>query len=139
MKRLTYFLNLYLKVLHSLNTMLSEKYHIGHVTIQFECNPHQESYCAVNGLYCHMEVGKIVIKIMLNDQLYPWKKKIPCLQIYQELIVAQQLGVEKEHATQTHLQSRLGQIRLGIWIGLIALFWMVIEGKHRTNNRFCNA
>jgi cobalt-zinc-cadmium efflux system protein len=42
-------------ILHSLNTMLSEKYHIGHVTIQFECDPHQESYCAVNGLYCHME------------------------------------------------------------------------------------
>jgi cobalt-zinc-cadmium efflux system protein len=42
-------------ILHSLNTMLSEKYHIGHVTIQFECDPHQETYCAVNGLYCHME------------------------------------------------------------------------------------
>jgi cobalt-zinc-cadmium efflux system protein len=45
-------------ILHSLNTMLSEKYHIGHVTIQFECNPHQEAYCAVNGLYCHMEMGE---------------------------------------------------------------------------------
>ena len=45
-------------ILQSLNTMLSEKYHIGHVTIQFECNPHQESYCAVNGLYCHMEMGE---------------------------------------------------------------------------------
>src|SRR5436305_7274789 len=44
-------------ILHSLNTMLSEKYHIGHVTIQFECDPHQETYCAVNGLYCHMEMG----------------------------------------------------------------------------------
>jgi cobalt-zinc-cadmium efflux system protein len=42
-------------ILHSLNTILSEKYHIGHVTIQFECDPHQETYCAVNGLYCHME------------------------------------------------------------------------------------
>ena len=42
-------------ILHSLNTMLSEKYHIGHATIQFECDPHKESYCAVNGLYCHME------------------------------------------------------------------------------------
>lgn len=42
-------------ILHSLNTMLSEKYHIGHVTIQFECDPHQETYCAINGLYCHME------------------------------------------------------------------------------------
>lgn len=45
-------------ILQSLNTMLSEKYHIGHVTIQFECNPHQEAYCAVNGLYCHMETGE---------------------------------------------------------------------------------
>jgi cobalt-zinc-cadmium efflux system protein len=45
-------------ILHSLNTMLDEKYHIGHVTIQFECNPHQEAYCAVNGLYCHMEPGE---------------------------------------------------------------------------------
>jgi cobalt-zinc-cadmium efflux system protein len=42
-------------ILHSLNSMLNEKYHIGHVTIQFECDPHQETYCAVNGLYCHME------------------------------------------------------------------------------------
>jgi cobalt-zinc-cadmium efflux system protein len=45
-------------ILHSLNTMLSEKYHIGLVTIQFECNPHQETYCAVNDLYCHMGVGE---------------------------------------------------------------------------------
>jgi cobalt-zinc-cadmium efflux system protein len=45
-------------ILHSLNTILNEKYHIGHVTIQFECNPHQEAYCAVNGLYCHMEPGE---------------------------------------------------------------------------------
>ena len=45
-------------ILHSLNTMLSEKYHIGHVTIQFECDPHQETYCVVNGLYCHMETGE---------------------------------------------------------------------------------
>ena len=45
-------------ILQSLNTMLSEKYHIGHVTIQFECDPHHETYCAVNGLYCHMENGE---------------------------------------------------------------------------------
>ncbi len=45
-------------ILHSLNTMLNEKYHISHVTIQFECNPHQGAYCAVNGLYCHMENGE---------------------------------------------------------------------------------
>jgi cobalt-zinc-cadmium efflux system protein len=42
-------------ILRSLNTILSEKYHIGHATIQFECQPHQEMYCAVNGLYCHLE------------------------------------------------------------------------------------
>jgi cobalt-zinc-cadmium efflux system protein len=42
-------------ILHSLTAMLSEKYHIDHATIQFECDPHQETYCAVNGLYCHME------------------------------------------------------------------------------------
>jgi len=43
--------------------------------------------------------------------------------------MAQQLGVEKEQTTQTHLQSRQGQLRLGIWIELIALFWMVIEAS----------
>lgn len=45
-------------ILHSLNSMLSEKYHIGHATIQFECEPHQEMYCAVNGLYCHLETAE---------------------------------------------------------------------------------
>ncbi len=53
-------------ILHSLNTMLSEKYHIGHATIQFECEPHQETYCAVNGLYCHMEG----VKQECDDQKY---------------------------------------------------------------------
>ncbi len=43
--------------------------------------------------------------------------------------MAQQLGVEKEHATQTYVQSRHRQLRLGIWIELIALFWMVIEAS----------
>jgi divalent metal cation (Fe/Co/Zn/Cd) transporter len=43
--------------------------------------------------------------------------------------MAQRLGVEKEHTTQTHVQSHLGQLRLGIWIELIALFWMVIEAS----------
>jgi divalent metal cation (Fe/Co/Zn/Cd) transporter len=38
-----------------------------------------------------------------------------------------QLGVEKEYATQTRIQFRAGQVRLGIWIELVALFWMVIE------------
>jgi cobalt-zinc-cadmium efflux system protein len=45
-------------ILHSLNSMLSEQYHIGHATIQFECEPHQETYCVVNGLYCHLETGE---------------------------------------------------------------------------------
>ena len=45
-------------ILHSLNSMLSEKYHIDHATIQFECNPHQETYCAMNGLYCHLETAE---------------------------------------------------------------------------------
>jgi cobalt-zinc-cadmium efflux system protein len=45
-------------ILQSLNQILSEKYHIGHATIQFECDPHQETYCAVNGLYCQMEEMK---------------------------------------------------------------------------------
>jgi divalent metal cation (Fe/Co/Zn/Cd) transporter len=43
--------------------------------------------------------------------------------------VAQQLGVEKEPETRTHLQFRLRQIRLAIWIELIALLWMVIEAS----------
>ena len=42
--------------------------------------------------------------------------------------MARQLGI-KDHVNQTHSQSRLGQIRLGIWIELIALFWMVIEAS----------
>jgi cobalt-zinc-cadmium efflux system protein len=41
-------------ILQSINKLLNEQYHIGHATIQFECNPHQEQYCSVDGLYCHM-------------------------------------------------------------------------------------
>ena len=40
--------------------------------------------------------------------------------------MARRLGVE-DHAAQMQLQSRQRQIRLGIWIELIAMFWMVIE------------
>jgi divalent metal cation (Fe/Co/Zn/Cd) transporter len=43
--------------------------------------------------------------------------------------MARQLRVEKEYATQTNVQSRPVQLRLGIWIELIALFWMVIEAS----------
>jgi cobalt-zinc-cadmium efflux system protein len=42
-------------ILQSMNEMLHDRYHIGHATIQFECNPHQEQYCSVDGLYCQME------------------------------------------------------------------------------------
>jgi cobalt-zinc-cadmium efflux system protein len=42
-------------ILQSMNEMLNERYHIGHATIQFECNPHQEQYCSVDGLYCRMD------------------------------------------------------------------------------------
>jgi cobalt-zinc-cadmium efflux system protein len=42
-------------ILQSLNSMLSAKYHIDHATIQFECDPHQGTFCSVNGLYCQME------------------------------------------------------------------------------------
>lgn len=44
-------------ILQALNTMLSETYHIGHATIQFECDPHEGTTCAVDGLYCRMEAG----------------------------------------------------------------------------------
>lgn len=45
-------------ILQSLNSMLGEKYHIAHATIQFECNDHVKSYCAVDGLYCQMDKCK---------------------------------------------------------------------------------
>ncbi len=42
-------------ILRALETMLSEKYCIGHTAIQFESHAHQEAYCSVDGLYCSME------------------------------------------------------------------------------------
>jgi len=42
-------------ILRSLNTMLNDKYHITHATIQFECNDHRKLCCTVDGLYCRME------------------------------------------------------------------------------------
>jgi len=42
-------------ILHELEARLSEKYRIGHATIQFESHTHQEQYCSVDGLYCHLE------------------------------------------------------------------------------------
>ena len=44
-------------ILRSLERMLSEKYQIGHSTIQCECHAHQELYCSVDGLYCQMEAA----------------------------------------------------------------------------------
>ncbi len=41
-------------ILRSLETMLSDKYHIGHTSIQFESHAHPEEYCSVDGLYCQM-------------------------------------------------------------------------------------
>jgi cobalt-zinc-cadmium efflux system protein len=45
-------------ILQSLNTMLSEKYHIGHTAIQFESDAHEGSCCEMDGLYCSMETVK---------------------------------------------------------------------------------
>ncbi len=45
-------------ILYSLTTMLSEKYQIGHTTIQFECSAHKVTGCEIDGLYCHLEVAK---------------------------------------------------------------------------------
>ena len=42
-------------ILRSVETMLSQKYRIGHSTIQCECHAHQDHYCSVDGLYCQME------------------------------------------------------------------------------------
>ena len=45
-------------ILQSMNKMLNERYHIGHATIQFECNPHLEQCCSVDGLYCRMDASE---------------------------------------------------------------------------------
>ena len=45
-------------ILQSLTTMLNEKYHIGHATIQFECGDHREACCEIDGLYCRLESAK---------------------------------------------------------------------------------
>ncbi len=41
--------------------------------------------------------------------------------------MAQQARVEQEGATQAPVRSRAGQVRLGIWIELVSLLWMIIE------------
>jgi len=45
-------------ILQSLTAMLNEKYHIGHATIQFECNNRQGACCEMEGLYCRLEAVK---------------------------------------------------------------------------------
>lgn len=45
-------------ILTSLETMLRDKYHIGHTAIQFECHSHQGRCCEADGLYCQMEAVK---------------------------------------------------------------------------------
>jgi cobalt-zinc-cadmium efflux system protein len=46
-------------ILQSMNKMLNEQYHIGHATIQFECNPHEERCCSIEGLlYCRMDANE---------------------------------------------------------------------------------
>ncbi|MBV9020303.1 MAG: cation transporter [Ktedonobacteraceae bacterium] len=42
-------------ILQSLTEVLREKYHVGHTTIQFECDAHEAACCAWDGLYCRME------------------------------------------------------------------------------------
>jgi len=42
-------------ILQALEAMLREKYQIGHTAIQFECDPHIEQCCCVDGLYCQMQ------------------------------------------------------------------------------------
>lgn len=43
-------------ILAGLESMLREKYRIGHTAIQFESHAHQGSCCAEDGLYCQMKV-----------------------------------------------------------------------------------
>ncbi len=45
-------------ILTSLESMLREKYRIGHTTIQFESYAHEGYCCADDGLYCQMKVAE---------------------------------------------------------------------------------
>jgi cobalt-zinc-cadmium efflux system protein len=42
-------------ILSDLESMLLEKYHIGHTAVQFESYAHKGNCCAADGLYCHMK------------------------------------------------------------------------------------
>ncbi len=43
-------------ILSSLESMLRDRYHIGHTAIQFESHAHQGHCCEADGLYCRMAV-----------------------------------------------------------------------------------
>jgi cobalt-zinc-cadmium efflux system protein len=44
-------------ILQSLTSMLAEKYHIGHATIQFECKNSDGICCEINSLYCCLDTA----------------------------------------------------------------------------------
>ncbi|HZR42357.1 MAG TPA: cation diffusion facilitator family transporter [Ktedonobacteraceae bacterium] len=44
-------------ILQSLTHILNEKYHIGHSTIQFECNTSKGACCETRNLYCRLEAS----------------------------------------------------------------------------------
>ncbi len=44
-------------------------------------------------------------------------------------MMARQGGLMQEGAVQTPLQNRAGQVRLGIWIELASLLWMIVEAS----------
>lgn len=46
-------------ILASLESMLREKYSIGHTAIQFESYAHEGNCCAEDGLYCRMKMKKV--------------------------------------------------------------------------------
>ncbi|MBO0792820.1 MAG: cation transporter, partial [Ktedonobacteraceae bacterium] len=43
-----------ISTLKALETMLQQRYHIRHTTIQFEYHAHHETYCAVDSLHCQI-------------------------------------------------------------------------------------
>jgi cobalt-zinc-cadmium efflux system protein len=45
-------------ILRSLTTVLREKHHIDHTTIQFECDTHEDSCCQEKNLYCRIEAHR---------------------------------------------------------------------------------
>ena len=55
-------------ILQSMTTMLNEKYHIGHSTIQFECDAHEGACCEQRGLYCCMESAQTECSSHNHDQ-----------------------------------------------------------------------